>query len=38
MRRLKHVRTEIALNVLAYNLTRVINILGIRPLITAIGA
>jgi hypothetical protein len=38
MRRLKNVRTEIALNVLAYNLTRVINILGIRPLIAAIRA
>ena len=32
----KNVRTEIALSVLAYNLTRVINILGITPLIQAI--
>ena len=33
MKRLKNVRTEMALSVLAYNLTRVINILGIAPLI-----
>ncbi len=38
MRRLKNVRTEMALSVLAYNLTRVMNILGIGPLITAIRA
>ena len=38
MKRLKNVRTEIALSVLAYNLTRVINILGITPLIRAIRA
>ena len=38
MKRLKNVRTEMALSVLAYNLTRVMNILGIRPLIAAIGA
>ena len=38
MKRLKNVRTEIALSVLAYNLTRVINILGITPLIQAIRA
>jgi len=38
MRRLKNVRTEMALSVLAYNLTRVMNILGIRPLIAAIRA
>ena len=38
MKRLKNVRTEMALNVLAYNLTRVINIFGIRPLIQAMGA
>ncbi|MDA0341074.1 MAG: transposase [Proteobacteria bacterium] len=38
MRRLKNVRTEMALSVLAYNLTRVMNIIGIRPLIAAIGA
>ena len=38
MKRLKNVRTEMALSVLAYNLTRVMNILGIRPLIAAIKA
>ena len=38
MKRLKNVRTEIALSVLAYNLTRVINILGITPRIQAIRA
>ncbi len=38
MKRLKNVRTEMALSVLAYNLTRVMNILGIRPLIQAMGA
>ena len=38
MKRLKNVRTETALSVLAYNLTRVINILGITPLIQAIRA
>ncbi len=38
MKRLKNVRTEMALNVLAYNLTRVMNIIGIRPLIAAIRA
>ncbi|MGH1483481.1 MAG: hypothetical protein ACRBM6_33075 [Geminicoccales bacterium] len=38
MKRLKNVRTEIALSVLTYNLTRVINILGITPLIQAIRA
>jgi transposase len=38
MKRLKNVRTEIALSVLAYHLTRVINILGITPLIQAIRA
>ncbi len=36
MKRLKNVRTEMALSVLAYNLTRVVNILGITPLIQAI--
>ena len=36
MKTLKNVATEMALNVLAYNLTRVMNILGIRPLIAAI--
>jgi transposase len=38
MKRLKNVRTEMALSVLAYNLTRVMSILGIRPLIQAMGA
>ena len=35
MKRLKNVRTEMALSVLAYNLTRAMNILGIGPLIQA---
>jgi len=38
MKRLKNVRTEMALSVLAYKLTRVMNILGIGPLIAAIRA
>jgi len=38
MKRLKNVRTEMALSVLAYNLTRVINIFGITPFIQAIRA
>ena len=38
MKRLKNVRTEMALSVLAYNLTRVINILGVAQLIQAIRA
>ena len=38
MKLLKNVRTEMALSVLAYNLTRVMNILGIRPLMAAIRA
>lgn len=38
MKRLSNVRTEMALSVLAYNLTRVMNILGIGPLIAAIRA
>ncbi len=38
MKRLKNLRTEMALSVLAYNLTRAMNIIGIRPLIQAIGA
>ena len=36
MKRQKNVRTEMALSVLADNLTRVINILGVTPLIQAI--
>jgi len=35
---LPKVATEMALSVLAYNLTRVMNIVGVKPLITAIGA
>jgi transposase len=38
MRTLKKVATEMALHVLAYNLKRVINILGIGPLIAAMKA
>ena len=38
MKRLKNVRAEMALSVLAYNLTRVMNIIGIRPLMAAIRA
>ena len=38
MKQLKNVRTEMALSVLAYNLTRVMNILGIGPLIQAMRA
>ncbi len=38
MKRLKNVRTEMALSVLAYNLTRVMNIIGTGPLIQAMGA
>ncbi|AHY53094.1 hypothetical protein BJS_00468 [Bradyrhizobium japonicum SEMIA 5079] len=37
-RTLPKVATEMALSILAYNLTRAINILGIRPLIAAIAA
>ena len=38
MKTLKNVRTEMALHVLAYNLTRVMNILGIGPLMAAMRA
>ena len=38
MKGLKNVRTEMALNVLAYNLTRVMNIIGIGPFMAAIRA
>ena len=38
MKTLKNVGTEMALYVLAYNLKRVINIIGIRPLIAAMMA
>ena len=35
---LPKVATEMALSVLAYNLTRVMNLIGVKPLISAIGA
>ena len=35
MKRLPKVATEMALHVLAYNLTRVLNIVGVKPLIAA---
>lgn len=38
MKRLPKVATEMALHVLAYNLTRVMNIVGIKPLIAALRA
>ena len=38
MKTLKHVGTEMALHVLAYNLKRVINIMGVGPLIAAMKA
>ena len=38
MKTLKRVGTEMALHVLAYNLKRVINIIGIAPLIAAMRA
>ena len=38
MKTLPRVATEMALHVLAYNLTRVMNIIGIRPLIAATRA
>jgi transposase len=38
MKKLKNVRTEMALSVLACNLTRVMNIMGIGPLIEAMRA
>src|ERR1700721_1942065 len=38
MKRLPKVATEMALHVLAYNLTRVMNIMGIQPLMAAIPA
>jgi transposase len=37
MKRLPKVATEMALHVLAYNLTRVMNLMGIRPLIAAMS-
>src|SRR3982075_2240070 len=38
MKTLRKVATEMALHVLAYNLTRVMNIVGVRPLLAAIQA
>ncbi len=38
MKTLPKVATEMALSVLAYNLTRVLNIVGTRALLTAIRA
>jgi transposase len=38
MKRLKNVATEMALNVLSYNLTRVMNIIGVKPLLAAMRA
>ena len=38
MKRRSKVATEMALHVLAYNLTRVINILGVKPLMIAMTA
>ena len=35
---LPKVATEMALSVLAYNLTRVMNIIGVKPLLATIGA
>jgi len=38
MKRMPKVATEMALHVLAYNLTRVMNIVGVKPLIAAMRA
>lgn len=38
MKRLKNVKTEMTLAVLSYNLARVINIIGIGPLMKALRA
>jgi len=38
MKRLPKVATEMALHVLAYNMTRAMSIMGVRPLIAAMGA
>ena len=38
VRTLKHVRTEMSLHVLAYNMKRVMRIIGIGPLIRAMAA
>ena len=37
MRRLKNVRAEMALHVLAYNIKRAINVIGVGPLLKAIA-
>jgi hypothetical protein len=38
MRRLNNVRTEMALHVLAYNIKRIINMIGAKALLRAITA
>jgi Transposase DDE domain len=38
MKTLPKVATEMALHVLAYNLTRVLNIFGVKPMLAAVGA
>ena len=38
MKTMPNVATEMALSVLAHSLTRVMNIIGVKPLIAAIGA
>jgi hypothetical protein len=38
LKRLPRVATEMALHVLAYNLTRVLNIVGIKPMMAAVRA
>jgi len=38
MRTLKHIATEMSLHVLAYNMKRVIKIIGIVPLLQMMGA
>jgi hypothetical protein len=38
MKRLPKVATEMALHVFAYNLTRVMNIVGVQPLLAAMRA
>ncbi len=38
MKRLPKVATEMALHVLAYNLTRAMNIVGVKPVLAAIRA
>jgi hypothetical protein len=38
MKTLPKVATEMALHVLAYNLTRVLNIVGVKPIMAAVRA